>query len=94
MDDQSTTTAADPAPQQPEPKRPEWPDAYLHRGQHERLKSLQQAKLLLSGEPATSIITRGDQPAPNLVDMIRLGHYIVTGRDYADRAELDKDENA
>lgn len=77
-----------------EPKPVVWPDIYLHTAQFERLRSLEQARKLLSTEPATTIISKAESPVPNFEQIIRLAHYIHTGRDYRDRAELDKDTSA
>lgn len=77
-----------------EPRPVVWPDIHLHTQQFERMRSLEKARVLLSEEPGTTIVSRNGLPAPKLEDMIRLAHYITTGRDYADRAELDKETPA
>lgn len=77
-----------------EPRKVVWPDIYLHTAQFERVRSLERARTLLSAEPASTLVSRGETPVPKLEDMIRLAHYINTGRDYKDRAELDKEPTA
>lgn len=54
----------------------------------QRLEGLRYAKELLADDPGTTPFTKDRIPAPALEDMIRLAHYLNTGRDYRDRKEV------
>lgn len=53
-----------------------------------RLQALRDSRELLTGGGSTSMFGENKAPAPKTTSLIRLSHYIVTGRDYAEREEV------